>query len=62
MRYVPGSRVISVTCAGDGRARRALLSDLAGSLGSVEEACSFENKDIRIATTSFIHTLQFIMG
>ena len=48
VRLVPGSRVISVTCSGDGLVRRGLLADLVGSLGHVKEACSMKNKEIRI--------------
>ena len=48
-RYVPGSQIISMTCAGDGIVRRGLLFDLHGSLGNVEEACSLRGKELRIA-------------
>ena len=49
MAYDPGSRNISVTCAGDGIVRKGLLYDIHGSLGNVEDACSLKNREIRIA-------------
>ena len=48
VRLVPGSRIISMTCAGDGIVKKGLLYDLAGSLGHVKDACSMKNKEIRI--------------
>ena len=49
VKIVPGSRVISMTCSGDGIVKRGLLHDLTGSLGHVQDVCSMKNKKIRIA-------------
>ena len=48
VKIVPGSRVISMTCSGDGIVRRGLLHDLTGSLGHIEDVCNMKNKEIRI--------------
>ena len=49
VKYVPGSRTISVTCAGDGIVKKGLLYDLPGSLGNIKNTCTVRKKEIRIA-------------
>ena len=48
VRLVPGSRIISMTCAGDDIVRKGLLHDLVGGLGTFKDVCSMKNKEIRI--------------